>query len=170
MVKDRKGARNAPKPPAPSPPPAGQPEPRRCRHVKPNGKPCRAHPLKDSEYCPAHDPRKESKERFKAIASAGGKAATARPAEWTPIEVRTKEDLRRFINEVLNRTAGGTMSPKLSYALAPQLTLLVRLFEEPALEPGGEPREDLLPLVLEILDAHPEAKAEMIKRIEMMST
>ena len=45
-----------------------------------------------------------AKESLRIASRAGGKAATAQ-AEWDPIEIRSKEDLRKFTNVVLNQVA-----------------------------------------------------------------
>jgi hypothetical protein len=156
----------------PTPAPAYPPGPRKCKHAKKNGKPCRAPPLKDSDFCLAHDPRPEIRAKLAKSSSAGGEAKAAKDSiQWDRIEVTDRESLRKFVDQVVDQVARGKMQPKISYALAPHLTLLVKLFEPTDADPAPPASQDaeILPAVLEVLDAHPEAKAEMIKRMEMIS-
>lgn len=163
----RKRASKGRAPATPAPPPAERDGPRCCKAVALSGKPCRSPPLKGSEFCSAHDPRPEAKAKFHKAASAGGKAATAQ-ADWTSIEISSREDLRRFVNQVLDQVATKKMLPKVSYALAPHLTIMAKLFDEPTCQ-QPERGPDLLPTVLAVLDAHPDAKDEMVKLIEATS-
>jgi hypothetical protein len=150
--KQGKGAALAPEVQRPS-----QPGPRKCKHIKANGKPCRAQPMKDGDFCRIHDPRPAVKAAVKASNIDGGKQRTAVP-EWQRIEIKTKEDLRRFVDKVVDHVATGKMSSKVSYALAPHLALMAKLFEDC---PPSQV-EDATPAVLEVLQDHPDVQAKLL--------
>lgn len=156
-------------PKAPHPP--SPPQPRQCQAKNKDGRPCKARPLKDSDFCRIHDPRPAVKAAVKASNSKGGRRATI-VGEWMRIEIKDSDSLRTFLNEVLNQVAGGKMPAKTSYALAPHLAHMVKLLEAQGCNDDNgkqafDPAELLGP-VLQVLDAAPDAKAELIKRLEML--
>lgn len=146
------------------------PQPRRCQAKNRNGKPCRARPLKDGKFCRLHDPRPEVKADVQASNVAGGKQRTAVP-EWQRVEITDRASMMTVLNEVINQVAGGTMTSKTSYALVPHLANMVQLIGTSS---GGEDRGSVLDVsalltpVLDVLDSAPDAKAELVKRLEML--
>lgn len=155
-------------PPSQAESPPDRPPPRRCQAKNARGKPCRAPPLKDGQFCRLHDPRPEVRAEVKAGAVAGGKQRTAVP-EWQRVEITDRASLMTVLNEVINQVAGGAMTSKTSYALVPHLANMVQLIgAEPRQERGGVDAAALLTPVLEVLDGAPDAKAELVKRLELI--
>jgi hypothetical protein len=131
--------------------------------------------LRDGDYCIFHDPRrphKDPKQRVPEVKQGSGHAP--RPAlNWNRIEITDRAGLLTFINEIVNQIASGAMSPKVARVLAPHIANMVKLLERN--EPEGPTAEtsqgerDALSVVLDVLDDHPVAKADLIKRMEQVS-
>jgi len=104
---------------APPTPPVSEHGVRRCAHVRNDGSPCRAPPLKDGAFCIAHDPRPEIVQRRKEALRKGGKTRVREGLkEWTPLKIDSLQDLKPLLTRTINLVGGGKMHPSVANAIA----------------------------------------------------
>jgi hypothetical protein len=100
-----------------------------CAHLKPEGKRCAARPLKDSNLCFFHDPRKQE-ERDEARSAGGRKnRPVALPPTTPSVDLRTVEGLVALIEASINEVHRGDIDPKVGNAIGCLASLQFRLLE-----------------------------------------
>jgi len=95
---------------------------KKCKHIKEDGKQCKAYAQKGSLFCYTHDPDK-SRERALAVKS-GGIITSQRPVRVTKVR-----DVRRFVTRTMNEVRKGEIDVKVANALFYGSNVLIKAFE-----------------------------------------
>ena len=112
---------------------------KRCGHIKGTGQQCQAEAMRNSEFCFFHDP---SKAQERASARKAGGIARARRAVVLPpdtpnFELKSFEQVDRFLADMINRLLRGELDPKIAWTAAYLLSiqLKMRQFQHDAIFP-----------------------------------
>jgi len=118
---------------------------RTCRTVKANGEQFKAHPLRDSDYCFMHDPRR-ARERAEARRLGGlrrrREKATSQVFDWGGLE--KVEEIQRILEVAIVDTLGLDNSPARSRTLGYLASLSLKALEIGELEARVSALEQIL--------------------------
>lgn len=84
-----------------------------CTFLKPNGNQCKAHAMKDSEFCFLHNPEIETKEK-REMQSKGGKVGKlAVDTPLPPLPIATPKEVMALLADTINRVRANEMPPQI---------------------------------------------------------
>jgi hypothetical protein len=109
---------------------------KKCKHVKPDGKPCGALSCNDSDYCFYHDPKK-ARERSEA-GKKGGKALRGSkrlkalgvlPPDAPDVRLESPEDIERLVAETISQVRRGQLAPQTANSVGYLVNILLKAKE-----------------------------------------
>jgi len=104
----------------------------RCRQIKPDGSPCRANAVHNSQFCFFHDPN-SSAERDAARRNGGierSKKAAVLPADTPDRKLSTAADVTELLVETINQVRRGDIEPRICNTVGYLATVLLQAREK----------------------------------------
>ena len=113
----------------------------KCKHIKDNEEKCKAYTLSDSEYCLAHDNRKEIVEIRKNAAKLAGmsqkiifpsntEVLTKLPVVTKPINIKKARDIKKAIVRTLQETRFGNIEVDTARTLLYGFNVLINCIDK----------------------------------------
>lgn len=104
-----------------------------CTYIKTNKQPCKAHAMKDSEFCFTHNPETRD-EHAQAVVLGGLSSSRKDSVDLPAIDVRQPNGVVNLLEETINGVRDGSIPPKVASTIGYLASHLLKAIESADLD------------------------------------